>query len=186
MDYEPICCSLQTISMARLFYEYGKLDRLLERGITISSDDLYEIYYELLIACHGLYGSKIRRVLRMRSLVFQLSQHDAVLPADSGIRESSQHETFGKPVYPKSRKNAFCRVLSMLPGRRHELELSEKDRRRMVERSRCRNRRLLSLRSRTAGSIAFHRRMVHGRSAKAESFTQKERTKRYVPELEAA
>ena len=50
MDYESICGSLQTISMARLFYEYGKLDRLLERGITISSDDLYEIYYELLIA----------------------------------------------------------------------------------------------------------------------------------------
>ena len=43
MDYESICDSLQTISMARLFYEYGKLDRLLERGITISSDDLYEI-----------------------------------------------------------------------------------------------------------------------------------------------
>ena len=50
MDYESICGSLQTISMARLFYEYGKLDRLLERGITTSSDDLYEIYYELLIA----------------------------------------------------------------------------------------------------------------------------------------
>lgn len=50
MDYESICGSLQTISIARLFYEYGKLDRLLERGITISSDDLYEIYYELLIA----------------------------------------------------------------------------------------------------------------------------------------
>ena len=50
MDYESICGSLQTISMARLFYEYGKLDRLLERGITISSDDLYESYYELLIA----------------------------------------------------------------------------------------------------------------------------------------
>ena len=50
MDYESICDSLQTISMARLFYEYGKLNRLLERGITISSDDLYEIYYELLIA----------------------------------------------------------------------------------------------------------------------------------------
>ena len=50
MDYESICASLQTISAARMFYEYGKLDRLLERGITISSDDLYEIYYELLIA----------------------------------------------------------------------------------------------------------------------------------------
>lgn len=50
MDYESICGSLQTISMACLFYEYGKLDRLLERGITISSDDLYESYYELLIA----------------------------------------------------------------------------------------------------------------------------------------
>ena len=36
MDYESICGSLQTISIARLFYEYGKLDRLLERGITIS------------------------------------------------------------------------------------------------------------------------------------------------------
>ena len=39
MDYESICGSLQTISMARLFYEYGKLNRLLERGITTSSDE---------------------------------------------------------------------------------------------------------------------------------------------------
>ena len=50
MDYESICCSLQTVRAARMFYEYGKLDRLLERDITTSSDDLYEVYYELLIA----------------------------------------------------------------------------------------------------------------------------------------
>ena len=48
MDYESICCSLQTVRAARMFYEYGKLDRLLERDITTSSDDLYEVYYELL------------------------------------------------------------------------------------------------------------------------------------------
>ena len=58
MDYESICDSLQTISMARLFYEYGKLDRLLERGITISSDDLYEIYYELLLAATDYLDQK--------------------------------------------------------------------------------------------------------------------------------
>lgn len=58
MDYESICDSLQTISMARLFYEYGKLNRLLERGITISSDDLYEIYYELLIAATDYIDQK--------------------------------------------------------------------------------------------------------------------------------
>ena len=58
MDYESICDSLQTISMARLFYEYGKLNRLLERGITISSDDLYEIYYELLLAATDYLDQK--------------------------------------------------------------------------------------------------------------------------------
>ena len=58
MDYESICASLQTISMARLFYEYGKLNRLLERGITTSSDDLYEIYYELLIAATDYMDEK--------------------------------------------------------------------------------------------------------------------------------
>ena len=58
MDYESICGSLQTISMARLFYEYGKLDRLLERGITTSSDDLYEVYYELLIAATDYMDQK--------------------------------------------------------------------------------------------------------------------------------
>ena len=58
MDYESICDSLQTISMARLFYEYGKLNRLLERGITTSSDDLYDIYYELLIAATDYMDQK--------------------------------------------------------------------------------------------------------------------------------
>lgn len=42
MDYESICGSLQTVRAARMFYEYGKLNRLLERGITASSDDLYQ------------------------------------------------------------------------------------------------------------------------------------------------
>lgn len=58
MDYESICDSLQTINMARLFYEYGKLDRLLEYGITTSSDDLYDIYYELLIAATDYLDEK--------------------------------------------------------------------------------------------------------------------------------
>lgn len=58
MDYESICGSLQTISMARLFYEYGKLNRLLESGITTSSDDLYEVYYELLIAATDYMNQK--------------------------------------------------------------------------------------------------------------------------------
>lgn len=50
MDYESICGSLQTVRTARMFYEYGKLDRLLEQNITNSEYDLYEIYYELLYA----------------------------------------------------------------------------------------------------------------------------------------
>ena len=48
MDYESICCSLQTVRAARMFYEYGKLDRLLEQNITNSEYDLYEIYYDQL------------------------------------------------------------------------------------------------------------------------------------------
>lgn len=123
----------------------------------------------------------------MRSLVFQLSQHDAVLPAlIREIRESSQLETFGKPVYPKSRKNAFCRVLSMLPGRRHELELSEKSRREwssglVVETDgyfHCEVELLEALLS----IDAWYTEEVR----KLKALLKKERTKRYVPELEAA
>lgn len=58
MDYESICCSLQAVRAARMFYEYGKLDRLLERDITTSSDDLYEVYYELLIAATDYMDQK--------------------------------------------------------------------------------------------------------------------------------
>ena len=58
MDYESICCSLQTVRAARMFYEYRKLDRLLERDITTSSDDLYEVYYELLIAATDYMDQK--------------------------------------------------------------------------------------------------------------------------------
>ena len=58
MDYESICGSLQTVRAARMFYEYRKLDRLLERGITTSSDDLYEVYYELLIAATDYMDQK--------------------------------------------------------------------------------------------------------------------------------
>ena len=50
MDYESACRSLQTVRIACLFYEHGKLDRLLEQSITNSEYDLYEIYYELLYA----------------------------------------------------------------------------------------------------------------------------------------
>ena len=50
MDYEFACSSLQTVRMAYLFYEHGKLDRLLEQNITNSEYDLYEIYYDLLYA----------------------------------------------------------------------------------------------------------------------------------------
>ena len=58
MDYEYICGSLQTVRAARTFYEYGKLDRPLERDITTSSDDLYEVYYELLIAATDYMNQK--------------------------------------------------------------------------------------------------------------------------------
>ena len=50
MDYEFACGSLQTVRIACLFYEHGKLNRLLEENITNSEYDLYEIYYELLYA----------------------------------------------------------------------------------------------------------------------------------------
>lgn len=36
MDYEFACGSLQTVRAARMFYEYGKLDRLLKQNITNS------------------------------------------------------------------------------------------------------------------------------------------------------
>ena len=50
MDYESACSALQTVCAARLFYEYGKLNRLLEWGITQAANDLREIYFDLLYA----------------------------------------------------------------------------------------------------------------------------------------
>ena len=58
MDCEQISYTLETIRAARLFHEYGKLDRLLEVGITQSADDLYEIYYDLLLTATDYMDEK--------------------------------------------------------------------------------------------------------------------------------
>lgn len=50
MDNDEIYYAIQTVRAAHLFYDFGKLDRLLMLGITESANDLYEIYYELLDA----------------------------------------------------------------------------------------------------------------------------------------
>lgn len=46
MDYELMQETLQTVRIAKLFYEYGKLDRLLENGVTYSGESLYDFFYE--------------------------------------------------------------------------------------------------------------------------------------------
>lgn len=58
VDYEGISYALETIRAAHLFYEYGKLDRLLEIGITHSADDLFEIYLGLLEAATDYMDEK--------------------------------------------------------------------------------------------------------------------------------
>ena len=50
MNYGALCSALRTIHAARLFYEYGKLDRLLACDVRQSADGLCEIYYDLLYA----------------------------------------------------------------------------------------------------------------------------------------
>ena len=50
MDYEYMYSALQTIRAARLFYEYGKMDRLLECGVTQADEELYSAYCDLLYA----------------------------------------------------------------------------------------------------------------------------------------
>lgn len=50
MNYGALCSALRTVYAARLFYEYGKLERLLECGVRQSADGLCEIYYDLLYA----------------------------------------------------------------------------------------------------------------------------------------
>ena len=145
MDYESICDSLQTISMARLFYEYGKLNRLLERGITTSSDDLYEIYYELLIAATDYMDEKYNESYEYDHWYFSfrsMLQYYRLIREYGSLHSMKLSEN---PYVKKSRRNAFCRALSLLSERRYGLELSEKDQRRVVERSRCRNRRFFSL-----------------------------------------
>ena len=57
-DYEDIAYAVETIRAAHLFYEYGKLDRLLEIGVTHSEDDLFEIYYDLLAAATDYMDEK--------------------------------------------------------------------------------------------------------------------------------
>ena len=57
-DYEEIAYAVETIRAAHLFYEYGKLDRLLEIGVTHSEDDLFEIYYDLLAAATDYMDEK--------------------------------------------------------------------------------------------------------------------------------
>ena len=56
--YEEIAYAVETIRAAHLFYEYGKLDRLLEIGVTHSEDDLFEIYYDLLAAATDYMDEK--------------------------------------------------------------------------------------------------------------------------------
>lgn len=46
MDYEAIQGALQTIEIAKLFYDYGKLDRLLENGVTCTVEDPTFYFYE--------------------------------------------------------------------------------------------------------------------------------------------
>ena len=50
MDYECMYPALQTIRAAHLFHEYGKMDRLLECGVTQADEELYSAYYDLLCA----------------------------------------------------------------------------------------------------------------------------------------
>lgn len=46
MDYEMMQDALQTVRIAKLFYEYGKLDRLLENGVTYASESVHDFLYE--------------------------------------------------------------------------------------------------------------------------------------------
>ena len=145
MDYESICCSLQTVRAARMFYEYGKLDRLLERDITTSSDDLYEVYYELLIAATDYMNQKFNEDYEYDHWYFSFRSMMQYYGSESRLREPSQHEALGKSIRQKSRGNALCYALFLLSERRYGLGLPEKDQLRVVERPYCRNRRLFSL-----------------------------------------
>lgn len=48
MDYDEIREIIPSISLACLFYAYGKLDKLLSCGMDTATDDFYMMYYELL------------------------------------------------------------------------------------------------------------------------------------------
>lgn len=144
MDYESICCSLQTVRAARMFYEYGKLDRLLERDITTSSDDLYEVYYELLIAATDYMDQKFNEDYEYDHWYFSFR---SMMQYYRLIREyGSLHSMKLSEIHTsKSRGNALCYALFLLSERRYGLGLPEKDQLRVVERPYCRNRRLFSL-----------------------------------------
>lgn len=45
MDYELMQETLQTVRIAKLFYEYGKLDRLLGNGVKYAGESLYDNFY---------------------------------------------------------------------------------------------------------------------------------------------
>lgn len=108
-----------------MFYEYGKLDRLLERDITTSSDDLYEVYYELLIAATDYMDQKFNEDYEYDHWYFSFR---SMMQYYRLIREyGSLHSMKLSEIRTsKSRRNALCYALFLLSERRYGLELSEK------------------------------------------------------------
>ena len=146
MDYESICGSLQTVRAARMFYEYRKLDRLLERGITTSSDDLYEVYYELLIAATDYMDQKFNEDYEYDHWYFSfrsMMQYYRLIREYGSLHSMKLSE---KPLCQKSGAEVSCGIIFLRVQRRYGLGLSDENQLQMVERRHGGNRLLFSWR----------------------------------------
>lgn len=170
-----------------MFYEYGKLDRLLERDITTSSDDLYEVYYELLIAATDYMDQKFNEDYEYDHWYFSFR---SMMQYYRLIREyGSLHSMKLSEIRTsKSRRNALCYALFLLSERRYGLELSEKISAEwssgLIVETDGYFHYELDLLEALLSIDAWYTKEVQ----KLENLLRKERVlaKRYVPELEAA
>mgnify|MGYP003200263379 CR=1 FL=1 len=135
-DYEEIAYAVETIRAAHLFYEYGKLDRLLEIGVTHSEDDLFEIYYDLLAAATDYMDEKFNDDYEVNHWYFSFR---SMMQYYRLIREyGSLHSMSGTEV--------SCGIIFLRVQRWYGLGLSDENQLQMVERRHGGNRLLFSWR----------------------------------------
>lgn len=145
-DYEEIAYAVETIRAAHLFYEYGKLDRLLEIGVTHSEDDLFEIYYDLLAAATDYMDEKFNDDYEVNHWYFSfrsMMQYYRLIREYGSLHSMRLSEN---PYVKKSGTEVSCGIIFLRVQRWYGLGLSDENQLQMVERRHGGNRLLFSWR----------------------------------------